>query len=106
MATVKAIIHGSWLEYADEFSYSVHSCDMSDYGYFIISEVELEVPELSLEMLRKLVHAGLMKKKAKVLAEAWVQAQTLQDQADKLLALPAPAPEEEATTNKYEESPF
>jgi hypothetical protein len=94
------------MEYAEEFSYSVYGCDMSDYGYFIISEVELEVPELSPEILRKLAHAGLMKKKAKVLAEAWVQAQTIQDQADKLLALPAPAPEEEAITDKYEEGPF
>ena len=91
MKPLKAYIGASWNQYSEKFDFSLHGCDMTDYGYHTVKIVEIEAPPQDDEELRNQVHKALMAQKAKILADAWVKAQEIQETADKLLALPAPA---------------
>jgi hypothetical protein len=97
METVKVYVVASWNKYSEKFDFSAHNCDMTEYGYHTIEVVELPVNSPGNEVLRNKVAQALIAQKNKVLAEAWVKAQGLQEKADNLLALPAPKQDDETT---------
>jgi len=87
---LKAYIHAQWNKYSKEFNYSVLQQDMTEYGYILLAirTVEVELPPD--EDLRSAAVRVLRAKKNKVLADASIEAQQLDDEAQELLSLPAP----------------
>ena len=98
METLKVYIGANWNKFSETFTFHAYNSDMTEYGYHTIEVVEIPVNPPSDEVLRNKVAAALVTQKNKVLADAWVQAQKLQEEADNLLALPAPKREEETSS--------
>jgi len=84
---VTAYIHAQWNRYSEEFSFQVFGADMTQYGYALLSQVEVEFESPMDVALRNAVSVALRSQATKIRADAFMQAQALDDQAQELLAL-------------------
>lgn len=90
MASKTIFIHAKWYKHIGDnggFTYFIHDCDMAAYGYVLLEvrEIEFQTPierEIKLQQAK-----ALTIKKNKILADAYVEAQGIQQEADELLAL-------------------
>ena len=84
---IKAFLHRSKPTYETEYRYSIHSTDMSDYGYTLVTEktVSFDLPPESL-MLNKEI-TMLNRKAQKIKAEAFVATEKINNQIQSLLAI-------------------
>lgn len=91
---VKVFIHAQWNKYSKAFSYSALQCDMTEYGYILLETKTVEFVVPVDKELRNAAVRVLRAKRNKVLADAGVEAQNIDDEVQELLCLPAPTAEE------------
>lgn len=89
-AQVKKTLHVNlrWNKYSKEFVYSLDNYP-SDPGddYVTVEVLEVEFATLENQEERRLLHKALMGRRAKVLADAHMEAQEIAEMAQELLAL-------------------
>lgn len=88
---VKGVIQAEWDKYDKKFEYKVRPYLCSDA--ILVEERELSFVSPTEAALRQHLHEILISKKQKVLADANVEANEIQQEADELLALPSPSQE-------------
>ena len=84
---ITAYIHAQWNRYHEIFSFHVFGTDMTQYGYALLCKVEVEFESPTDVALRNTVSVALRSQATKIRADAFMQAQALDDQAQELLAL-------------------
>lgn len=85
--TMQVVLHRRKESYDPEYRYSIHERDMSQYGYTVVSEkqVTFSLPT-EIEMIIAEVNATKLELQKKQ-AEAWKEAQALQEKIAKLLTV-------------------
>lgn len=83
-------IHAQWNQYSKKFDYSALQMDMTEYGYILLEKRKLQFDIPPDDELRNAAVRVLRMKKNKVLADASIEAQNLDNEIQELLALPAP----------------
>jgi hypothetical protein len=77
-----------WNKYSKEFDYSNQSYIPSpDSAYILLETRELDVAELSYSDLQKLATLALRNKKNKIIADAHVEAEAIEQEIQELLAI-------------------
>ena len=84
---IQVFIHRARPSYSNEYSYTPHSCDMSDYGYVLLAEklVSFDLPIESV-MVNKEIDV-LNKQLQKIKADAFVEVEKINNQIQSLLAI-------------------
>ena len=84
---IPVFLHRDKSIYSNEYSYTPHSCDMSDYGYVLILQktISFDLPDEN-EMIQKEI-AVLNRKAQKIKSEAFVATEKINNQIQSLLAI-------------------
>ena len=82
---VKAYIHAQYNEYEKTFTYSVHYCDMQEYGYTLLETRDLEVEQPSFEQLANKTIKALRDKQSRIRATAQAELDRVDRVVDTLL---------------------
>ncbi len=85
---LKVFLHRHKESYDIEYKYSVHSCDMSDYGNYIFlleKEITFELPT-EIEMIKKETKT-LENKIIKIKADTFVKCEQLEEKIKSLLCI-------------------
>ena len=84
---LKCFIHAQWSKYSEKFSYSVHNCDMTDYGYILLEEIDVPFESPNYKQLQVLTVKALRALKTTKLAAAQKECLEIQQEIDELLAI-------------------
>ena len=84
---VDVFIHAQWNKYSKEFSYSVFNCDMTEYGYVLVSQQSAEFESPAEKNLRIAASKSLRVKQAAGRAKAWAEDQQIEQEITELLAI-------------------
>ena len=88
MATKPIFITASWSTYSKEFQYSIQAWRPSeDSGQILLEEQEVQFETLADIELRRRIASALQGKKAKVLADAYLESKAIDEVIQELLAL-------------------
>ena len=84
---IVVFLHRDKSSYSNEYSYTPHSCDMSNYGYVLISQktIIFDLPDEN-EMIQKEI-AVLNIKAQKIKADAFVEVEKINEKIQSLLAI-------------------
>ena len=82
---VKAYIHAQYNEYEKTFTYSVHYCDMQEYGYTLLETRDLEFDQPTFEVLANKTIKALRDKQSRILATAQSESARVEQVIDTLL---------------------
>lgn len=80
-------LHAQWREYAEKFVYELFDCDMTDYGYVFLRDVDIEFEAPEEKELRQRAATALKAQAQAIRAKAFLEAQEKEAEAQKLLAL-------------------
>lgn len=87
----QAKLHAQWDKYAKEYSYSLFQNDMTEYGYVLLQEVEIDFEVPSAEELTVRQVEALKKKLEATRTAHYAEQRAIVDEIEELLCLPAPA---------------
>ena len=84
---IEIFLHRDKSRYSNSYSYTPHSCDMSDYGYILILQktISFDLPDEN-EMIQKQI-AVLNRKAQKIKSDAFVAIEKINNQIKILLAI-------------------
>jgi hypothetical protein len=83
----EVFIHMSKELWETDYGVSVHNCDMSNYGYFLIDKTTIEVNVPAEEVINKLHIENLRKKEQKLKADFHVAQEKIKEEIQSLLAI-------------------
>jgi hypothetical protein len=76
----EVFIHMSKESWETDYKVSVHGCDMSDYGYFLIGKAAIDVDIPANDIINKMHIENLQKKEKKLTADYYMAQEKIKEE--------------------------